>query len=90
MDMRYTGDVRDRSRRPRSADLNRRAWEIVQIATGEAPPAEAPRAKNAAAVELGRLGGKKGGRARAAKLSPEQRRESARRAAQARWGQKAK
>jgi hypothetical protein len=37
--------------------------------------------KNAAAVELGR----KGGKASAKKLTPEQRRESARRAAQARW-----
>jgi hypothetical protein len=46
-------------------------------------PAE--RAKNAAAVELGRKGGQKGGPARAAKLTAKQRRESARRAAQARW-----
>jgi hypothetical protein len=45
--------------------------------------------KNPAAVALGRLGGKaggtKGGRARAAALTPEQRRESARQAARARW-----
>jgi hypothetical protein len=41
--------------------------------------------KNAAAVALGRLGGKKGGPARAAKLSKERRREIARKAAQARW-----
>lgn len=41
--------------------------------------------KNAAAVALGRLGGKRGGRARAAKLSPEQRHEIAVRAAAARW-----
>ncbi len=41
--------------------------------------------KNAAAVALGRKGGKKGGPARAAKLTPEQRRESARKAVQARW-----
>jgi hypothetical protein len=41
--------------------------------------------KNPAAVALGRKGGKKGGPARAAKLSPERRSESARKAVQARW-----
>lgn len=45
-------------------------------------------AKNPAAVELGRLGGKKGGKARAEKLSPERRREIAREAAKARWDKK--
>jgi hypothetical protein len=44
--------------------------------------------KNPAAVELGRLGGKKGGRARAAKLTPEERSEIARNAAKARWAKK--
>ena len=42
--------------------------------------------KNPAAVALGSKGGKKGGPARAAKLTPEQRSESARKAVQARWG----
>jgi len=46
--------------------------------------------KNAAAVALGRLGGLKGGRARARKLTAEQRRESARKAALARWSKVAK
>ena len=46
--------------------------------------------KNPAAVALGRKGGKKGGPARAVKLTPEQRTESARRAVQARWAKKAK
>ena len=41
--------------------------------------------KNSAAVALGRKGGKKGGPARAAKLTPEQRSESARKAVQSRW-----
>lgn len=41
--------------------------------------------KNPAAVALGRLGGLKGGKARAAKLTPEQRSEVARKAAKARW-----
>jgi hypothetical protein len=40
------------------------------------------------AVELGRLGGRKGGKARAAKLSPERRREIAKKAAEARWAKK--
>jgi hypothetical protein len=44
------------------------------------------RKKNPAAVALGRKGGKKSGPARAAKLTPEQRSESARKAVQARWG----
>ena len=44
--------------------------------------------KNLHAVELGRLGGKKGGPARAKKLSAEERRESARNAAQARWSKR--
>lgn len=41
--------------------------------------------KNPAAVALGRMGGLKGGRARADKLTPEQRSEAARKAAAARW-----
>lgn len=41
--------------------------------------------KNPNAVALGRLGGLKGGKVRANKLTPEQRKEIARKAAQARW-----
>lgn len=48
-------------------------------------PALTPTEKNAAAAALGRLGGLKGGAARAAKLSPERRREIAQKAAQKRW-----
>ena len=44
--------------------------------------------KNAAAVALGRLGGLKGGKARAAKLSGAERSESAKKAASARWGKR--
>jgi len=43
------------------------------------------RRKNPAAVSLGRMGGLKGGKARAAKLTAEERRSIARIAAQARW-----
>jgi hypothetical protein len=44
--------------------------------------------KNPAAVELGRRGDLKGGKARAAKMTPEERSESARKAAKARWAKK--
>jgi hypothetical protein len=44
-----------------------------------------PRKKNPAAVALGKLGGTKGGKARAAELSPERRKEIAQNAAKARW-----
>ena len=47
--------------------------------------ARASRPKNPAAVALGKLGGERGGKARAAKLTGEQRREIARKAAAARW-----
>ena len=57
----------------------------------ETPPPEGATepGKNPAAVALGRLGGKKGGRARAAKLTKEQRRKIAKKAAEARWRRKA-
>lgn len=44
--------------------------------------------KNKAAQMLGKLGGLKGGKARAAKLSPKRRKEIAQAAAKARWGKK--
>jgi hypothetical protein len=47
--------------------------------------AKAAKKKDPAAVDLGRKGGKKGGPARAAKLTPKQRSERARKAIQARW-----
>lgn len=71
-------------KRPR--DLNQLAHRIVAIATGDAtetPPATT--SKDPAAVELGKRGGLKGGRARAAKLTPERRAQIARRAATKRW-----
>ncbi len=46
--------------------------------------------KNPHAVALGRLGGSKGGKARAARQTPEQRREIARNAARARWAKRKK
>ena len=66
-------------------DLNQLAKRIVDEATGEEPITPPPPQKNQAAVELGRLGGKKGGKARAEALTPEQRSEIAKKAAQKRW-----
>lgn len=66
-------------------DANKLAKSIVDLAT-ENPITEEPQPiKNQAAVELGRLGGLKGGKARAEKLSAKQRRDIARQAALARW-----
>ena len=72
------------STRPR--DPNQLAKLIVDMATGEArPDAPADDGKNPAAVALGRLGGAKGGKARAASLSKARRSAIARKAAVARW-----
>lgn len=49
------------------------------------PMTKKKKAKNPNAVALGRLGGLKGGKARIALLTPEERRELARKAVQARW-----
>jgi hypothetical protein len=73
-------------KRPR--DVNQLAKLIVGISTGNAPPEEPGPAKNPAAVALGKLGGAKGGPARAAKLTDRQREQIAKRAAQARWAKK--
>jgi hypothetical protein len=64
-------------------DANARAARIVAISTGQIEPETAK--KNPAAVSLGRLGGLKGGKARAKKLSAEQRAQIAQNAARARW-----
>lgn len=56
---------------------------------GENLEEEKPKAAHEAAVELGKLGGAKGGKARAERMSPEERSEAARRAAEARWASKA-
>jgi hypothetical protein len=79
----------DRSRK-RPRDPNELAKQIVDEATGEAPELDPDEGKNPAAVELGRRGGLKGGKARAASMTPEERQEAARRAARARWGKRPK
>ncbi len=75
----------NRSSKRQETDPNVIAFRTLQhvIRSGEMPT------KDPLAVELGRRGGLKGGRARAAKLSPAKRAQIARKAAQARWKAKA-
>jgi hypothetical protein len=77
-------------KRGKPRDINQVAARIVSASTQEdvekpRPPKETHAKKDPAAVKLGRKGGKKGGRARAEKLTAEQRTQIARIAAQARW-----
>jgi len=65
-------------------DVNQLAKYIVDVSTGEDEKIE-PRKKNPIAVESGQIGGQKGGKARAAKLSPTKRSQIAKKAAKARW-----
>lgn len=69
-------------------DVNQLAKLIVDQATGQAAPEPEGPVKNPAAVALGRLGGLKGGKARAASLTKKQRSAGAKRAAKARWDRK--
>jgi hypothetical protein len=73
-----------RSSKQGPEDINEAAFRVVDAAIRE-PSDEVRVEKNQAAVELGRLGGLKGGRARADKLSSDERIAIARRAAAARW-----
>lgn len=66
-------------------DFTQIAFDVVQRATGEAPPAPEIDPKKKAAIESGRKGGKKGGAERAKKLTAAQRSEIAKLAASARW-----
>lgn len=76
-----------RKKQPQTNDINALAASIVQKATEEPIPEPMPE-KNPAAVALGRLGGLKGGKARAESLSANQRREIAQKAAKIRWEKK--
>ena len=71
-------------------DFSQIALEVVKAATesGQKRPTSGQPTKNVHAQALSKLGSKKGGLARAAKLSPKQRSLIAKRAAQARWGKK--
>lgn len=81
-----------------SRDINTRAAQIVALSTGqpmpqlaaarEPVPANPEKEKNPAAVALGRLGGLKGGPARAKALTEKQRKEIGKKAAATRWDKK--
>ena len=71
--------IASQPKRPR--DPIQRARMIVDIATGEIEDQDPDEGKNSAAVEIGRLGGLKGGEARLKKLSAEERSEIAKKAA---------
>jgi len=81
-------------KRKREHDFAVTAFRVVQEATGqgelesEGTKPESVEGKNPHAVALGRLGGLKGGKVRASKLTPERRREIAKQAAKSRWGQR--
>ena len=85
--------MRDRSTKSRPRDPNELAYRIMLESTGQLPKSEPgtpekpvdPK-KNPHAVALGRLGGLRGGLARAAKLGPKKRSQIAAKAAKARWG----
>lgn len=77
--------------RKKKRDINEVAFDVVRRATDPDAPApgesdsQSDDGKDPAAVDLGRRGGKKGGPATARSMTPEQRREAARKAARIRW-----
>ncbi|MEX2118696.1 MAG: hypothetical protein WD847_03725 [Pirellulales bacterium] len=73
------------SKQKDAQQLGRQVLNAVVPDADPVRPATAAKAKNPAAVALGRLGGAKGGKARAKKLTAEQRTNIARKAAQKRW-----
>lgn len=75
-------------KRAKGGDLNQIAASIVERTTGSQASPDVR--KNPAAVALGRLGGLKGGKARAESLSARKRKEIARKAARSRWAKSAK
>jgi hypothetical protein len=80
-----------KTRPPRPRDMNQLAKRIVDLSVGE-DTEEQPieREKNPHAVALGRLGGQRGGKARAERMAPAQRSEIARTAARSRWNKRPK
>jgi len=82
----YDNPMTKKPKRPR--DANQLAKSIVDLTTGDIEEENPDEGKDPNAVALGRKGGLKGGKARAAKLTPEQRSEIAKKAAMARWGKK--
>lgn len=93
--------AKERKARPRAPDANQIAFRVMREATAEHDPDDAEPdpepepepakpTKNAAAAELGRRGGLKGGKVRAERMTAEERSASARKAAAARWDKKDK
>jgi hypothetical protein len=81
---------RSRKHPKKRLDLAQLAKRIVDEASGQAERTPAPsEGKDPIAVELGRRGGLKGGKARAAKMTKKQRSQSAKSAARARWAKQA-
>lgn len=75
-------------RKKKDSDFSINAFRVVQEATEEKPPETElvkPPRKEYDYKELGHKGGLKGGKARASKLTPEQRSVIAKKAAKARW-----
>lgn len=72
-----------KGKRPR--DTNQLAKFIVDVTTGQMEAPDPNAGKNPSAREFGSRGGKKGGKARATKLSPAERKAIAEKAAAARW-----
>lgn len=66
-------------------DPNQVAFRIVQQATGQMPKEQPEEVDESPRITMGRVGGLKGGKARAEKLTPERRKEIARKAAKKRW-----
>jgi len=75
-------------RSSRQKDSSEIARHVLDAVVPDAEPPKPEKEKNPAAVTLGRLGGKKGGPARAAKLSAQKRKEIAKKAAVTRWKHK--
>ncbi|MCH7769092.1 MAG: hypothetical protein IH828_09225 [Nitrospinae bacterium] len=79
---------RSRKKKAPPDDVNVLATKIVKSATKDKSEPDKDKEKNPHAVALGRLGGKKGGPARAKKLSKKRRVEIAKKAAETRWRKK--
>ena len=78
-----------KTRPPRPRDMNQLAKRIVDLSVGEETEEQpVEREKNPHAVALGRLGGQRGGKARAERLTATKRSEIARTAARSRWNKR--
>ncbi len=77
----------EKKRKKQEHDFAVNAFRVVQEATGQTDPEQPKPRKDYDYKALGHKGGLKGGKARASKLTPEQRKEIAKKAAQKRWEQ---